>query len=649
MLLQASSITKHYGVTPVLEGISLQINERDRIGLVGVNGAGKSTFLRVLAGEIAPDTGSVSKPRELKVGYLAQNGGLQGHRTIMEEMNSAFGPLLEQEKTLQSLEARIADPAELENAERYEALLSQYAEVSEKFRDNGGFEMKNRVRGILHGMGFGEFSPDTEVASLSGGQRTRLALARLLLVQPELLLLDEPTNHLDIQTLTWLEHYLRSYAGAMVIVSHDRYFLDATVTSIVEIERHQATRYTGNYSRFMDLKAAAFDQQLKLYEQQRKEISRMEDFIQRNIVRASTTRRAQSRRNALERIERLEKPNALRQASFSFTTERRSGKDVLRVIKCAAAPKEEMEPLFRNVSFEVKRGERVALLGPNGVGKTTLLRALIDKLPLRAGAIEWGVGISIGYYDQEQRELNPANTVLDEVWNAYPHQPEAEIRTVLGNFLFSGEDVRKKVGSLSGGEKARVALSKLMLLKANVLLLDEPTNHLDLMSREVLEAALEEYDGTLVFVSHDRYFLNRIADRVVELSRDGAEHFLGNYDEMVAKKLQMEEWAGENAHAGGGGSSGISGSSSSSSGEPASSYEAEKQAKREDRARARKREQAEADIARLEGEIAALQEEMASPEVATDYVLLREKQEVAERKQSELDEVYAVWEQLMDE
>ncbi|RKP44824.1 ABC transporter ATP-binding protein [Cohnella endophytica] len=639
MLLHASSITKHYGVTPVLDGVSLLINERDRIGLVGVNGAGKSTFLRILAGDLTADTGSVSKPRELKVGYLAQNGGLQGHRTIMEEMNSAFGPLLEQERALNQLEVRIADPVELEQAERYEALLAQYADLSEKFRENGGYEMKNRIRSILHGMGFGSFAPDTEVASLSGGQRTRLALARLLLVQPELLLLDEPTNHLDIDTLTWLEQYLRSYAGAMVIVSHDRYFLDATVTSILEIERHAAVRYTGNYSRFMDLKAAAFDQQMKLFEQQRKEISKMEDFIQRNIVRATTTRRAQSRRNMLERIERLEKPGTLRQANFSFTTERRSGKEVLRAINCSAAPKEEMQPLFRNVSFEVKRGERLALLGPNGVGKTTLLRALIDKLPLRTGVFEWGAGVSLGYYDQEQRELTPSNTVLDEVWNAYPHQPEAEIRTVLGNFLFSGEDVRKKVSSLSGGEKARVALSKLMLKKANVLLLDEPTNHLDLMSREVLEAALEEYDGTLIFVSHDRYFLNRIADRIVELAADGTTHFLGNYDEMVDKKQQMKEWEASKPDS----------ASSPSSTAAVTNYEAEKQAKREDRARLRKREQAEADIARLEAELEELELQMAKPEMATDYMMLREKQAEAEKTRETLDEVYRVWESLMDE
>lgn len=638
MLLQSSGITKHYGVTPVLEGVSLQINERDRIGLVGVNGAGKSTFLRILAGELTADNGSISKPRELRIGYLAQNGGLQGHLTIMEEMISAFGPLLEQEKILRGLEERMADPIELENAERYESLVAQFAEVSEKFRENGGYEMNNRIRSVLHGMGFGDFAPDTAVSSLSGGQRTRLALARLLLVHPDLLLLDEPTNHLDIDTLSWLEQYLRSYSGAMVIVSHDRYFLDATVTSIVEIERHAATRYTGNYSRFMELKAAAFAQQLKLYDQQRKELSRMEDFVQRNIARASTTRRAQSRQKAMERIERLEKPGSLRQASFSFTTERRSGKEVLRAINCSAAPKQEMDSLFRNVTFEVRRGERLALLGPNGVGKTTLLKALIGKLELRSGTIEWGAGVSLGYYDQEQRELNPANTVLEEVWSAFSQLPEAEIRTVLGNFLFSGDDVRKKVSSLSGGEKARVALSKLMLRKANVLLLDEPTNHLDLMSREVLEAALDEYDGTLIFVSHDRYFLNRIADRIVELHPNGTEHFLGNYDEMVTKKQEMLEWQSSNDTA-----------SSQSSQPSVSDYEAEKQAKREERARQRKREQAEADITRLENELAGLEEEMASPELSTDYMKLRDKQAEADKKRQALDEAYQAWESLMEQ
>ncbi|MFD2328407.1 ABC-F family ATP-binding cassette domain-containing protein [Cohnella sp. GCM10020058] len=644
MLLQASGIVKHYGVTPILEGVSLQIGERDRIGLVGVNGAGKSTFLKILAGELDSDQGSVSKPRELRIGYLAQNSGLAPQLTIQEVMNAAFGPLLEQERALGRLEARIADPAEQADAARYEALLAQYADANDRFREAGGFEMNNRIKAVLHGMGFGDFSRDTIVSSLSGGQRTRLALARLLVVQPELLLLDEPTNHLDIDTLTWLEQYLRTYSGAMVIVSHDRYFLDATVSSIVEIERHAATRYTGNYTRFMELKAADFAQKVKLYDQQRKEIQRMEEFIQKNIVRATTTRRAQSRRNALERIERLERPGTLKQASFSFTAERRTGKDVLQVYDASASPKEDISPLFRHVGFEVKRGERIALLGPNGVGKTTLLRALVGQLPLTAGTIRWGTGVQLGYYDQEQRGLTPSNTVLEEVWSRYPTLPEAEIRTVLGNFLFSGEDVRKTVGSLSGGEKARVALSKLMLMKANVLVLDEPTNHLDLWSREVLEGALEEYDGTLLFVSHDRYFLNRLADRVVELGPDGAAHFLGNYDEMVSKKRELEEWAAASASGG----ASAAGAAAQTSQTTVTDYEADKQAKREERAKQRKREQAEADIAKLEAEVAALEEEMALPEVCTDFVRLREVQAKLEEKQQSLETTFALWESLME-
>ena len=647
MILQAAGIHKSYGATPVLAGVSLLVNERDRIGLVGVNGAGKSTLLRILAGELEADSGSVTRSKELKIGYLAQNDRLAGHRTIWEEMVSAFGPLVEQEKELKQLEARIGDPAEQADEKRYAALLAQYADLTERFRAAGGFEMENRIRSVLHGMGFGGFHPDTEIASLSGGQRTRLALARLLLTQPDLLLLDEPTNHLDIETLEWLEQYLRNYAGAMIIVSHDRYFLDAVVTSIVEIERHAAARYTGNYTRYMEQKAAEFELSVKRYEAQRQEIAKMEDFIRRNLARASTAGRAKSRRRALERIERIEKPQAARQASFSFQTERKSGKEVLQVYGIAAAPAPEMEPIFRNFSLEVRRGERVAFVGPNGIGKTTLLRALVGELPLKEGSVRWGAGVSVGYYDQRQSGLNPANTVLDEVWNAYPHLAEAEIRTVLGNFLFSGEDVKKTIASLSGGEKARVALAKLMLKRANVLVLDEPTNHLDLLSREVLEAALDEYDGTLLFVSHDRYFLNRLADRIVELSPDGTAQYLGNYDDMLRKKREQAEWdhSGEERR----GKPAGSDASDMPTAPGAASYEAEKQARREQRARVRKIEQAEAEIARLEAQIAALEEEMASPEISVDYVKLREKQAQIDKLRPKLEEAYAAWERLVEE
>ena len=646
MLLQASGVVKRYGATPVLEGVNLQVRERDRIGLVGVNGAGKSTLLRILAGELPPDEGTLTVRKDIRIGYLAQNGGFDARNTIWEAMRSAFGPLVEAGRELKELERRIADPAEQAHPERYEALLARYAEQNERFRAAGGYEMDNRIRSVLHGMGFGHLPPDTPVAALSGGQRTRLALARLLAAQPDLLLLDEPTNHLDLDTLAWLEQYLRGFGGALVVVSHDRYFLDAAVDTIVEIERHVSTKYTGTYTQYMEQKAAEFERQLALYEQQRKEIARMEDFIRRNIARASTARRAQSRRKALERMERLERPAVARKAHFSFAAGRRSGQDVLTVTNAAAAPSPGLKPLFRNVSFELKRGERVAILGPNGVGKTTLLRALIGELPLLEGSVQWGTGVEVGYYDQEQSSLTSGNTVLEEVWNAFPRLAEGKIRSVLGQFLFSGEEVDKTVGSLSGGEKARVALAKLMLRNANVLVLDEPTNHLDLLSREVLEAALEDYDGTLLFVSHDRYFLNRLADRIIELHADGVRHFLGNYDEMLEKKRELAEWEAETGRESGPAASGASAAEDAA---PANDYETSKRIRREERARQRQLERVEADIERLEREIAELEAEMASPAVYADYKALQEKERALAERRGMLEQAYRQWEELMGE
>ncbi|AWB43656.1 multidrug ABC transporter ATP-binding protein [Paenibacillus sp. CAA11] len=652
MLLQATDITKLYGVTPVLEGINLQVLERDRIGLVGVNGAGKSTFLKILAGEISYDGGQIFKSKETTLGYLAQNSGLNSDRTIWEEMLHVFAPLIETEQELRRMEVQIADPSAAEDGKAYQELLERYAVKSDWFKDHGGYEMETRIRSVLHGMGFGEFPPDTPIATLSGGQKTRLALARILLQAPDLLMLDEPTNHLDIETLTWLEDYLRSYSGALVVVSHDRYFLDRLVNVIVEIERHQSRRYTGNYSRFMELKAAEYESQLKLYEKQQGEIAKMEQFIQRNIVRASTTKRAQSRRKALEKMEVMDKPiGELKKAHFSFEAEIMSGREVLQVDDLSYTF-EEGQTLFRNVSFDLRRGETVALIGPNGIGKSTLLKMLIGDLKPSSGKILWGTKVRIGYYDQEQTHLNGQNTVLEELWSAFPSVEEARIRTVLGNFLFSGDDVLKKVSSLSGGEKARVALAKLMLKKANVLVLDEPTNHLDLYSKEVLEAALLDYEGTLLFISHDRYFLNKMAERIVELQPGGAEHFLGNYDDYVEKKqelleLQMEKDAE---------SSGRSKAADKLAAVPAAeapssraaSYEMEKQAKREERNRQRRLEQLEQRISELEQEISELEAEMALPEIYQDYMALQEHQTSMDSRKAELAEIYAEWEQLAE-
>lgn len=654
MLLQATEITKLYGVTTILGGVNLQVLERDRIGLVGVNGAGKSTLLQILANEISPDGGQIFKAKETRVGYLAQNSGLQSDRSIWEEMLAVFSELTEAEQDLRRMEAEIADPSLNHEDKAYQDLLTKYAVKSDWFKDHGGYEIETRIKSVLHGMGFGSFDPSTIVSTLSGGQKTRLALARILLQAPDLLMLDEPTNHLDIQTLTWLEDYLRNYSGALLVVSHDRYFLDRLVTCIVEIERHQSHRYTGNYSRYIEIKAAEYESQMKLYEKQQDEIARMEDFIRRNIVRASTTKRAQSRRKALEKMDVLDRPlGDLKKANFSFEAEIMSGKDVLQVDQLSFSFDRASKPLFQNVSFYLRRGETVALIGPNGIGKSTLLKMLTNDLAPSSGSISWGAKVKIGFYDQEQSHLNPQNTVLEEVWGTYPYMEEARIRSVLGNFLFSGEDVLKKVSSLSGGEKARVALAKLMLQRANVLILDEPTNHLDLFSKEVLESALLEYDGTLLFISHDRYFLNKMAERIIELHPQGAEHFLGNYDDYLAKKQELEELAAELANtestknkasvlakeneAAWNGKSG------------ATSYEADKQMKRQERARKRRMEQLEETISAIETQIAELEAELALPEVYQDYEAVQERQNIIDQQKTALAEAYEEWEALAAE
>lgn len=653
MLLQATNITKRYGVTEILHGINLQILERDRIGLVGVNGAGKSTLLQILAQEMSYDEGQIFKAKETTIGYLAQNSGLQSELTIWEEMLNVFAPLLDAERELRSMEQEIATRSDNSDDKNYQDLLERYAHKQDWFKDNGGYEIETRIRSVLHGMGFGSFSPDTVISTLSGGQKTRLALARILLQAPDLLMLDEPTNHLDIETLTWLEDYLRNYSGALLIVSHDRYFLDRLVTAIVEIERHQSKRYTGNYTRYIELKAAEYESQMKIYEKQQDEISRMETFIQRNIVRASTTKRAQSRRKALEKMEIMDRPiGDLKRASFSFESEYMTGKEVLQVDGLSFSFENDTNPLFRNVSFYLQRGETVALIGPNGIGKSTLLKILTGDLKASSGSIVWGTKVKIGYYDQEQTHLNTNNTVLEEVWSAFPHMEEARIRTVLGNFLFSGDDVQKRIAALSGGEKARVALAKLMLQKANVLILDEPTNHLDLFSKEVLESALLDYDGTLLFISHDRYFLNKMAERIVELHPDGANHFLGNYDDYLAKLQELAELAAESETNQTGRTTVMDADSSAadaaSSKNGAATFEAEKQAKREERMKQRRMEQLEQSISELEDKIVAIEAELALPEVYQDYTAVQERQLLIDDLKLKLTAAYEEWESLAE-
>ncbi len=648
MLLGVSQVSKSYGITPVLQHITMQVEARERIGLVGVNGAGKSTLLKLIAGELLPDEGTISIAKEATIGYLAQSSQFREGGTIFGEMLSVFARLHDMEAELRRLEREMADEKVIGDKVRFDQTAARYDVLSVQFREQGGYETESRIRSVLHGMGFGDMPPHTPVATLSGGQKTRLALARLLLEGPDLLMLDEPTNYLDIATLTWLEAYLRSYPGAILVVSHDRYFLDALVTGIYEIERTAAKRYTGNYSKYIERKAAEYETELKHYEKQQDEIARMEDFVRRNIARASTTKRAQSRRKALDKLDRLDRPlGDLKRAAFRFEIDRATGNDVLTVRELEVGF-EPGRPLLQNVSFELKRGDMAALIGPNGTGKTTLLRTLTGALPQVRGTIQWGSGVRVAYYDQEQTRLMSENTIIDEVWNDFRHLEETTIRSTLGNFLFSGDDVLKRIKSLSGGEKARVSLAKLMLQRANVLIMDEPTNHLDLFSKEVLEAALADYEGTVLFISHDRYFLNKLADRVLELSPSGIRHFLGNYDEYVEKKAELNELStastATTAVPGKRDSAGIS----TETGKSGSSYESEKQSKKEERARQRRLAQLEEEISSLEADITGLEHELTLPDVFGDYKLVQEKQDDIASKQEKLQACYEEWELLAE-
>ncbi|MGY4797628.1 ABC transporter ATP-binding protein [Lysinibacillus fusiformis] len=546
IVLQVNQLTKSFLADEILSGVKLEVQHRDRVALVGRNGAGKSTLLKIIAGQMSYDSGDIIIPKDIQIGYLEQHAGLNSTLTIWNEMMTIFESLLAQEQLLRSLEQQMADPTVYENPTMYAKVMSEYDQLQHTFKDAGGYQYESDIRSVLHGMQFYSEDYAKPISSLSGGQRTRLALAKLLLSKPDLLILDEPTNHLDIETLSWLESYLKSYEGAILIVSHDRYFLDQVVSIVYEVSRHRVTKYPGNYSAYLDEKAKNYERDVKLYERQQDEKAKLEDFIQKNIARASTTKMAQSRRKMLERTEWMESPDGdEKSASFGFTIERQSGNDVLSVDDLTIGYND--RTISSGINLRSFREDRIALVGPNGVGKSTLLKTIVKDLAPLAGGIRYGTNVQIGYYDQEQAKLSSNKSVLKELWDEWPLMNEKDIRTVLGRFLFSGEDVDKAVSSLSGGEKARLALAKLMMQKANFLILDEPTNHLDLDSKEVLENALIDYPGTLLFVSHDRYFINRIATKVVELSGTGSFEYLGDYDYYVEKKQELLELAQMNA------------------------------------------------------------------------------------------------------
>ncbi len=548
IVLSAKELTKSYGTDVILDKVSFHINKGERVGIIGVNGAGKTTLLKILTGELSCEEGEFFVSSETNIGYLKQDGGFDSENTVMEEVENIFGEFHRMEKEMEALLQRIEETAGKTGDDGDDGesrrLLERYDALQEKFKERGGYTYRSEMMGILSSMAFGEDSYGKKISTLSGGEKTRLALACLLMKKPDILLLDEPTNHLDIGTLKWLEQYLKSYKGTIILVSHDRYFLDETVTRIFEVENHKLSIYEGDYSFYATERKKRREAEMRRYENQQKEIRRQEDMIRRFKERGTEklAKRAASREKRLAAMEVVERPAGERdRMKISFRADFQSGRDVLEagdVSKSFGYGAGRTE-LFRHVDLDIKRGERVCIVGANGIGKTTLLKILMGEISCNTGRIKIGYNVKFGYYDQGQQLLNGANTVIEEVRDSYGLYSDGEIRNILGRFMFRGEDVFLKVGALSGGEKARLSLLKLMLSGANVLMLDEPTNHLDIESKEVFEEALLEFPGTSIIVSHDRYFLNRIPTRIMELTSDGIENYLGTYDYYVEKKQQQ--------------------------------------------------------------------------------------------------------------
>ena len=625
IILQANKIERSFAGEVLFDNISLQVDERDRIALVGKNGAGKSTLLKILVGEEEPTSGEINKKRDLSLSYLAQDSRFESSNTIYDEMLHVFDDLRKTEKALRQMELEMGEKTGAD----LDKLMQDYDRLSEEFRQAGGFTYEADIRAILNGFKFDESMWQMKIEELSGGQNTRLALAKMLLEKPNLLVLDEPTNHLDIETIAWLENYLVNYSGALLIVSHDRYFLDKVATITLDLTKHSLDRYVGNYSGFVEQKEQKLLTEAKNYEKQQKEIAALEDFVNRNLVRASTTKRAQSRRKQLEKMERLDKPEAgTKSAHMTFHSDKASGNVVLTVEEAAVGYDDQI--LSEPINLDIRKMNAVAIVGPNGIGKSTLIKSIVGQIPFIKGEARFGANVEVGYYDQTQSKLTPHNSVLDELWNDFKLTPEVEIRNRLGAFLFSGDDVKKTVGMLSGGERARLLLAKLSMENNNFLILDEPTNHLDIDSKEVLENALIDFDGTLLFVSHDRYFINRVATQVLELSEEGSTLYLGDYDYYLEKKAELEALATAQAEA----------EAASSTEEVTSNdYHLQKQNQKELRKITRRIEQLEAEMEELDQKIQAITETMHSTNDAADLVQL----------QSDLDQLTIQQEAVMEE
>lgn len=644
ILLQLNDISKSFDGEDIFTRVNFEVKTGERIGVVGRNGAGKSTLMKIIAGVEDYDSGHISKIKNLRMGYLTQQMTLNSSASVFEEMSKPFEHLKKMELLIREETNWLADYASNYYSEEYQQHMERYESLTNQFEQLDGYQYESKIKTVLHGLNFNEDDFDKPINDFSGGQKTRLSLAQMLLNEPDLLLLDEPTNHLDLETTKWLEDYLKYFKGAIVIISHDRYFLDKIVTQIYDVALGDVKRYVGNYEQFIEQRDKYYESRMQEYERQQDEIKRLETFVEKNITRASTSGMAKSRRKTLEKMERIDKPMLdARSANIQFGFNRNTGNDVMNIRNLKIGYD---SPITSPINIEVSKGDHIAIIGPNGVGKTTLIKTIAQRQNQLEGEITFGANLQIGYYDQKQAEFKSNKTIIDYVWDQYPTMNEKDIRAILGRFLFVQDDVKKVINDLSGGEKARLQLALLMLQRDNVLILDEPTNHLDIDSKEMLEQALKDFEGTILFVSHDRYFINQLANKVFDLNYDGGQMYLGDYQYYIEKteeaaaleafKNERNDFSKEDT------------SNQNEANENVNTYDSQKQQRREQRKLERLIENCEAKIEAFENEIARIDEQLTQPDVFNNpekaSSLANQKLETEQM----LEQVMSEWENLQE-
>lgn len=642
ILLQLNDISKSFDGEDIFTDVDFEVKTGERIGVVGRNGAGKSTLMKIIAGVEGYDSGHISKIKNLKMGYLTQQMTLNSTATVFEEMSKPFEHIKNMENLIKKETDWLAQHTNEYETKTYQEHMERYESLTNRFEQLEGYQYESKIKTVLHGLNFTESDFNKPINDFSGGQKTRLSLAQMLLNEPDLLLLDEPTNHLDLETTKWLEDYLKYFKGAIIIISHDRYFLDKIVTQIYDVALGDVKRYVGNYEQFIEQRDQYYEKRMQEYEKQQEEIQKLETFVDKNITRASTSGMAKSRRKTLEKMERIDKPMIdARSANIQFGFERNTGNDVMHIRDLKIGYD---SPITQPINIEVFKGDHIAVIGPNGVGKTTLIKTIADKQNKLGGEITFGANLQIGYYDQKQAEFKSNKTILDYVWDQYPTMNEKDVRAVLGRFLFVQEDVKKIINDLSGGEKARLQLALLMLQKDNVLILDEPTNHLDIDSKEMLEQALNHFEGTIIFVSHDRYFINQLANKVFDLNHEGGQIYLGDYqyyiektEEAAALKAQ-EELKNSSSKTNNNNDTSIS----------SSAYSSQKQQKSHQRKIERQIEQCETKIEEFETHISYIETQLTQPEVFNDPMKAAELAEEKNNTEQKLEQVMLEWEELQE-